>query len=153
MPEALLSGKRVLVIEDEMLVLLSIEDMLADLGCTSIMVADDVNSALLLIADNDFDFATLDLNLNGALSYPVAAALTERHIPFAFSSGYGQKGVGADYSSCPVLTKPYGRRELSSVVEGLLPDRERPVPIARPLVEAEQGVRLGRPPAQVREIL
>lgn len=121
MHEALLTGKRVLVIEDEMLVLLSIEDMLGDLGCTSITVADDIASALLLIAGNDFDFATLDLNLNGTLSYPVADALTDRHIPFAFSSGYGQGGVGAGYDACPVLTKPYGRRELSRVVQGLLP--------------------------------
>ncbi len=121
MPESPLTGKRVLVIEDEMLVLLSIEDMLGDLGCTSITVADDIASALHIIAGNEFDFATLDLNLNGTLSYPVAAALTERHIPFAFSSGYGQGGVGADYSACPVLTKPYGRLELSRVVRGLLP--------------------------------
>ncbi len=34
--DKLLSGRRVLVVEDEMLVLIMIEDMLADLGCRAI---------------------------------------------------------------------------------------------------------------------
>jgi CheY-like chemotaxis protein len=33
--DKLLSGRRILVVEDEMLVLIMIEDMLADLGCQS----------------------------------------------------------------------------------------------------------------------
>jgi len=35
----LLSGRRVLVVEDEMMVLMMIEDMLADLGCESVSAA------------------------------------------------------------------------------------------------------------------
>ena len=33
--DKLLSGRRVLVVEDEMMVLMMIEDMLSDLGCES----------------------------------------------------------------------------------------------------------------------
>lgn len=65
MDEQLLSGKRVLVVEDEMLVLMAIEDMLTDLGCTAISVAGDLDKALALIAAEKFDLATLDVNLNG----------------------------------------------------------------------------------------
>lgn len=51
----LLSGRRVLVVEDEMLVLLMIEDMLADLGCESVTAAATVDQALAAIDNQIFD--------------------------------------------------------------------------------------------------
>ena len=74
MDEELLSGKRVLVVEDEMLVAMQIEDMLSDLGCTSIAFAATVGMALDLLANNDFDLAMLDVNLDGTRSSAVAEA-------------------------------------------------------------------------------
>ena len=84
MDKDLLSGKRVLVIEDEMLVLMGIEDMLGDLGCTSITAAANIPTALEFIATDRFDLATLDVNLSGTRSYAIAAALKDCGIPFAF---------------------------------------------------------------------
>jgi len=46
--DKLLSGRRVLVVEDEMLVVMMIEDMLADLGCKSVTSAATVDKALAL---------------------------------------------------------------------------------------------------------
>ena len=43
--DKLLSGRRVLVVEDEMLVLMMIEDMLADLGCESVTAAATIDQA------------------------------------------------------------------------------------------------------------
>ena len=37
--DKLLSGRSILIIEDEMLILMMVEDMLADLGCKSVSVA------------------------------------------------------------------------------------------------------------------
>ena len=73
--DKLLSGRRVLVVEDEMLILIMIEDMLADLGCKSVTSAATVDKALALIDAQAFDFAMLDINLNGSDSHPVAEAL------------------------------------------------------------------------------
>jgi len=42
----LLSGRSVLVVEDEMLVLIMIEDMLADLGCEAVATAATVKQAI-----------------------------------------------------------------------------------------------------------
>lgn len=53
--DKLLSNRRVLVVEDEMLVLMMIEDMLTDLGCKSVTSAGTVNKALVLIAAEKFD--------------------------------------------------------------------------------------------------
>ena len=63
--DELLSGRRVLVVEDEMLVLIMIEDMLADLGCESVTSAATVDKAVALIDAQVFDVALLDMNLRG----------------------------------------------------------------------------------------
>jgi CheY-like chemotaxis protein len=85
--DKLLSGRRVLVVEDEMLVLIMIEDMLADLGCKSVTSAATVEKALALVDAQAFDFVMLDENLNGSDSRPVAEALFARGVPFVYSTG------------------------------------------------------------------
>ena len=109
-----------------MLVLMALEDMLGDLGCTSITVAGNVERALALIASQSFDLATLDVNLNGQRSYPVAKALTEAGVPFTFSTGYGEHGVDEGYGDHPVLNKPFDAAQLRRIVTGLLPAGSRP---------------------------
>ncbi len=120
MSEAILAGKRVLVVEDEMLVLMGLEDLLSDLGCTSIAVAGNVETALDLITSDMFNLATLDVNLGGTLSYPIAKALEEHHIPFAFSTGYGEHGVSREFADHPVLKKPFSRLQFENVISQLL---------------------------------
>ena len=70
-----LSGRTVLVVEDEMLVLMNTEDMLADLGCESVTAAATIAQALAMIAAQSFDLAILDMNLKGSKTHPVADAL------------------------------------------------------------------------------
>ena len=103
-----------------MLVLMAIEDMLTDLGCTSISVAGTLDKALDLIETQPFDLATLDVNLNGQRSYLVAEALSAHGVPFAFSTGYGEHGVDQGFGNCAVLNKPYNERQLFTVLTALL---------------------------------
>ncbi len=103
-----------------MLVLMALEDMLGELGCTSITVAGNIEKGLRLVATQSFDLATLDLNLNGKRSYPIAKALIAADVPFAFSTGYGEHGVDVDYGNHPVLNKPFSASELINVVTALL---------------------------------
>lgn len=117
----LLSGRRVLVVEDEMMVLLNIEDMLADLGCATIFAAATVESALAIVAKERVDFAILDVNLNGQKSYGIADALAPRGIPFVFSTGYSDKRIEARFDDRPVLEKPYNEKELAAALAALLP--------------------------------
>ena len=76
----LLAGRRVLVVEDEMMVLMLMEDILSDLGCESITVAADVKQAIALINAQMFDAAMLDVNLNGDKSFPIADALATKNV-------------------------------------------------------------------------
>jgi CheY-like chemotaxis protein len=118
--DKLLSGRRILVVEDEMLILLMIEDMLADLGCESVMSAATVDRALALIDSQKFDAAMLDVNLNGEKSFPVADTLVARGVPFLFSTGYSEHVVRESYRDQPILTKPIQSAELGQTLEGLL---------------------------------
>jgi CheY-like chemotaxis protein len=114
--DKLLSGRRVLVIEDEMLILMMIEDMLADLGCESIVVASKIGQAVTLIDEQNFDTAMLDLNLNGVESYPVADALAARDVPYFFSTGNSLTNVKDSYRDQDVLKKPFTFEQLSNML-------------------------------------
>jgi CheY-like chemotaxis protein len=117
--DKLLSGHRVLVIEDEMLVLMMIEDMLADLGCKSVAGAATVDKALVLINEQIFDVAMLDMNLNGNDSHVVAEALAARGIPFLYSTGNTSGSSIDGFSDRPVLKKPFKYEELAAIVARL----------------------------------
>lgn len=109
-----------------MLVLMALEDLLTDLGCTSIAVAGNDENALGLIAAQTFDLATLDVNLDGKESYPIAKALDDAGVPFAFCTGYGEHGLSEAYGSHPVLNKPYSRPQFVNVLSALLDRKVRP---------------------------
>lgn len=103
-----------------MLVLIMIEDMLADLGCASVSSAATVNQAIALIESQSFDAAMLDMNLNGNMTYIVADTLAAHDVPFAFSTGYSGDDIRDGYRDRPVLKKPFMDKELVEVFTHLL---------------------------------
>ena len=117
----LLSGRHVLVVEDEMLNLMIIEDMLADIVCDSVTAAAQVDQALALIGTRAFDVPLLDMNLNGNKSHNVADALAARDVPFVFSTGYSTLDVRDEYRNRPALKKPFPYEELVEIFKRLLP--------------------------------
>jgi CheY-like chemotaxis protein len=102
-----IEGLRFLVAEDEALVSILIEDMLAELGCSVVGAAANVSSALELAKSGSIDGAILDVNLGGQSIHPVAEALALREVPFLFVTGYGAAGVPDQFAGAPVLQKPF----------------------------------------------
>jgi CheY-like chemotaxis protein len=133
-----LSGRRVLVVEDEMMVLLLIEEMLADVGCESVTTAATVDQALALVQGRVFDVAMLDVNLNGQKSYPVADALVAREVPFLFATGYTEQVMKEGYLDRPVLKKPFKFEELVEVLTRLA-SRERVTTAVPPTAPGSDG--------------
>ena len=115
-----IAGRHVLVVEDEVMIVFLIEDALVALGAT-IAAAATIEGALGLIRARTFDAATLDLNLGGVESYPVADALIARGVPFVFVTGYGKRGLRENYRDRPVLDKPFRTPEMVDAVTRLLP--------------------------------
>jgi CheY-like chemotaxis protein len=98
-------AKRILVVEDELMIRLLLEDMLSDLGYTVAAEAARMDEALEATKNADFDLAILDANLNGQPVSPVANALVARGKPFVFATGYGE--MPEPYRDRPMLMKPF----------------------------------------------
>jgi CheY-like chemotaxis protein len=111
---------RMLLVEDEALIAMMAEDMIDGLGHRVVRTATTLADALAACAENGFDAALLDVNLNGDTSMEVATALKARGCPFAFTTGYGAGGVDPAHSDCPVLTKPYALGELEILLTGFV---------------------------------
>jgi CheY-like chemotaxis protein len=115
-----LSGRNILVVEDEMLISLSLEEIMIENGCASVKLASSVPQALELIVSNSFDAATLDLNLNGIKSFPVADALEARGVRFVFMTGYSAGLLQGRYSGHPMLQKPFKEPALLAALNQML---------------------------------
>jgi CheY-like chemotaxis protein len=108
--------RRVLIVEDEVLVSILIEDALADLGIEVAGVAGTLEEALAHAELGNFDCAILDVHVQGKDVFPVAEMLAARGVPFVFATGYGQSGVPKKYRERPVLQKPFMTPELERVL-------------------------------------
>ena len=76
--------------------------------------------ALALARDAQADVALLDINLGGALAYPVADVLRERGVPIVFTSGYGSAGLIERFQDCPILDKPFDQHSLEKAIHAIL---------------------------------
>lgn len=111
---------RVLVVEDEYLIRMLLEDMLADLGYDVAAAVGTIAEASDLAAKGDFNVAVLDVNLDGKEIYPVAAILAKRGLPFVFVTGYGERSLSEPYRDRPALQKPFQVEQLKTMLDGLL---------------------------------
>jgi CheY-like chemotaxis protein len=119
-----LSGRRILVVEDEMIAAWVLEKMLADMGYKVVGPAARVKEALAMIETEATDAVLLDINLNGEKSYPVADALAARGVPFFFSTGYNKDSMPHGYRDFPMLQKPYEATKLAAILAHLLSPKE-----------------------------
>ena len=79
---------RIILVEDESMVSLALQDMLADLGCEIAGTAARLGPALDLARNLDFDVAVLDIDIGGARIDPVAEVIAARGLPVVFITGY-----------------------------------------------------------------
>jgi CheY-like chemotaxis protein len=107
-----------LVVEDEVLVALYLEDLLVELGYEVVAVAHRFERGLSAAREGRFDFAVLDLNLDGKASFPIADVLKERGIPFLFATGYDSLG-NVDYRGAVRLQKPFRAHDLAQAIARL----------------------------------
>jgi CheY-like chemotaxis protein len=107
---------RVLVVEDEAIVLLELSMVLEDLGYLVAGMASDFDRAMALARELAIDVGVLDINLAGRESWPIARVFEERGIPFVLMSGYTRSTVPVDLARRPFVSKPYGRDEVQAAL-------------------------------------
>ncbi|WP_342152500.1 response regulator [Methylorubrum sp. SB2] len=115
-----LSGRRVLVVEDEYFIARDMGDSLTRAGAEVAGPVADAEEALAAIEADALDAAVLDVNLKGETVYAVADRLNARGIPYLFATGEVQIADGSDYRSRPRLEKPILSDELLRAVGKLV---------------------------------
>jgi CheY-like chemotaxis protein len=114
------SNARILVVEDEYLIRMLLEDMLADIGYEVAGAVGTIAEARELARSGEFDLAILDVNLDGEEIYPVAEILSQRGLPFVFVTGYGENSLAEPYRNRPTLQKPFQSEHLQKMLAALL---------------------------------
>jgi DNA-binding response OmpR family regulator len=112
------AGRRILLVEDEILICLLIETILSDAGY-EVAVANTIEEAMVAIEDGPLSAAILDLNLKGKKVYPVAEKLAALDVPFVFATGGGGKDIEG-FQDRPWVGKPFQEAELLVVVKNLV---------------------------------
>ena len=118
------NGRRVLVVEDEVLIAAHIRDLIETADGKVLGPAATSAQALSLLDTSVPAVAVLDINLAGGRSFQVADALRARAIPFAFSTGYAGGGdLPEHFHDVPIISKPLDPAHLVATLARLaMPD-------------------------------
>jgi CheY-like chemotaxis protein len=120
MTETRPAGGSVFLVEDEVMIRMMVADMLEELGFSIAAEAGEINEAIRLAQSAEFDFAILDVNVNGKVISPVADLISARNRPFIFATGYGSSGLPEEYRDRPALQKPFQIEALARVIDNTL---------------------------------
>ena len=113
-----LRGLRILVVEDSFVLAEELHDLLTDLGCTTVGPAPRATEGARLAGTDGLDGALLDVNLSHEeTSFPIAAVLAGRGIPFVFITGYDlDSSFPPEFQSAPRIAKPVEPADLVRVM-------------------------------------
>jgi CheY-like chemotaxis protein len=114
--EQQLKGSRVLVVEDEYFIAQDMSHALLALGAEVVGPAGTLSHALQLLEEDPPDFAVLDINLQGEVSFAVARRAAANGIPFVFATGYEQGVLPPDLQHAPLWKKPFDTDALAAAV-------------------------------------
>jgi len=111
---------RILIVEDEYLLGVSLYDSLERLGATVVGPIGNIPDALHILAQCEVDLAVLDIDLRGVAVYPVADTLQDMRVPFLFSTGYDETSVPVRFRNHPLVRKPCEIDSLVAAIESLI---------------------------------
>ena len=122
-----LAGLRILIVEDEFLLAMELEALLAQRGCLVLGPVSSVRHALAMLDNGQRpELALLDVNLKGERATPVAAALQARGVPFVLITGYSAPQLSEpELRDAPRIDKPVNCRALKRAVATALSDTPR----------------------------
>jgi light-regulated signal transduction histidine kinase (bacteriophytochrome)/CheY-like chemotaxis protein len=112
-----LEGKAVLLLEDNLILALETEDLLHGLGARAVFLASSIDAASLLLSNEQLDFALLDVHVGVQNSLDFALSVRDANIAYVFATGYGEDlNVGPAHDPAWIVSKPFGRVELGSII-------------------------------------
>lgn len=123
--------KRVLVVEDEVLIALQLKAALEAVGYSVVGPVASLEAAYAAGAEEDFDAAVLDVNLGGKSVFPFAEQMVQEHVPTVLLTGYDLPELPPGAAHIPVLRKPLDVHVLDIILRRLGRQAPRPTEPAR----------------------
>lgn len=112
-----LASARVLIVEDEPLILMDCETILRDIGVRQIVGVTTAKDALTAMEQHGgFDLAILDVSLQDSSSLPLADILGARGVITGFMSGYGIDDLPQHFRDRPYVAKPFVPSQLAAML-------------------------------------
>lgn len=108
----MLSGKRVLIVEDRYLIASELAHEVQKMGGKVVGPSRSIAAAAQLVGEQPVDIGLLDVNLDGELIYPLAEILADRGVPIIFLTGYDAAVLPEAWRDRPRLDKPVNIRAL-----------------------------------------
>ena len=112
-----LEGRKILIVEDEGPIALSLAAGVSQAGGTVIGPVASVAAAYAAMADHTLDGALLDIRLRNETSFALADVLAVLNIPFIFVSGLSSALMPYTHRDRPLFDKPY---EVPAVIAALV---------------------------------
>jgi CheY-like chemotaxis protein len=103
----LLDGRRILVVEDELVMALDLSDMVEKLGGAVVGPVGRLAQGVALAESEELAGAILDINLGGEKSFALADRLSARNVPIIFATGYDVTMLPERFADVPRLAKPF----------------------------------------------
>jgi CheY-like chemotaxis protein len=116
---AVLSGRRILVLDDEPLAALMMERMLKELGCSVPGRTGKAADAMAIIETDRLGLDAVTVSLANAGSAEVMALLDHRAIPFLVTVSSDSPMIAGRSEKRPVLVKPYLLEDLKRALSVL----------------------------------
>ncbi len=121
---AALDGRRIMVVEDEVLIAMLIETSLQDHGCEIVGPFGRLHEATRAAEMETLDAAIMDVNLAGERIFPVAEILWRRAVPFLLLSGYGETALPEDRRYWKLQSKPFEMNRVLATVGEMIAQAE-----------------------------
>lgn len=110
---------RILIVEDEALIAELLVMYVEELGHEVAGPAATIDQALSILQTEAPELAILDCTLASEDSTPIAEALAQKNMRFAFATGRGAASLPAGFKDRPMISKPYVFEDIERVLKAL----------------------------------
>ncbi|RXH42615.1 response regulator [Bradyrhizobium zhanjiangense] len=119
-----LTGRRILVVEDEYFLADDIGNALRKLGAEIAGPVGHIEDAVAMLHNGGvLDAAVLDVNIRTQMIFPIARELRARDVPFVFTTGYEKISIEPEFQDVPLWEKPIDIVAMARNLAGLVGDR------------------------------
>jgi CheY-like chemotaxis protein len=113
--------RRVLIVEDDVIIATDLESIVADAVGAEVLVSRSVALAKSLI-EQTLDLALLDVDVTNGKTFEVAKLLKLRQVPFVFLTGSNREHIPEELRDEPFMAKPVDPRTLLEHIRKVIPE-------------------------------